>query len=309
MSRSFFVRCIMARKFHYGGQAVMEGVMIRGKEAAVTAVRRTNGTLATNIKPLSAIYSGRLRQTPLSRGVIVLLETLLLGIGSLIYSANVSLEEEGEEISGNSVWLLLLISLAFAVALFFLLPLFIAKLLDPYITSSLVFNLIEGLVRLAIFIGYLKLASLLPDIKRVFAYHGAEHKTIHAYEDGAELEARTIQKYSTAHARCGTAFILSVLIIAILVFALVGRQVVWLMVLSRVVLVPVIAAIGYEVTQLGARHMDNGVVHALMAPGLWLQSLTTREPDDSQVEVAVEALKEALAIDQRAEAVPLASEG
>jgi uncharacterized protein YqhQ len=252
---------------------------------------------------------GCCHRTPFSRGVIVLLETLLLGIGSLIYSANVSLEEEGEKISGNSVWMLLLVSLAFAVALFFLLPFFITKLLDPYITSSLVFNLIEGFIRLTIFIGYLKLASLLPDIKRVFAYHGAEHKTIHAYEDGAELEPRAIQKFSTAHARCGTAFILAVLVIAILVFALVGRQVVWLMVLSRVVLVPVIAAIGYEATQLGARHMDNGVVRVLMAPGLWLQSLTTREPDDSQVEVAAEALKKALAIDQRAEAVPLASEG
>lgn len=283
--------------------------MIRGQKAVATVVRRPNGELATSIRPLSAVYTGRLRRTPFSRGVIVLLESLILGIGSLIYSANVSLEEEGEEISGKSVWLLLLVSLAFAVALFFLLPLFITKLLDPYITSSLVFHLVEGFIRLVIFIGYLKLASLLPDIKRVFAYHGAEHKTIHAYEDGAELEAQSIQKYSTAHARCGTAFLLAVLIIAILVFALVGRQVVWLMVVSRIVLIPVIAAIGYEVTQLGARHMNNSIVRALMAPGLWLQSLTTREPDDSQIEVAVAALKKALAMDQRAEAVQPASEG
>jgi uncharacterized protein YqhQ len=135
----------------------------------------------------------------------------------------------------------------------------------------------------------------------VFAYHGAEHKTIHAYEDGVPLEAETISKYSTAHARCGTAFLLAVIIIAILVFALIGRQAVWLMVVSRILLLPVIASLAYEVTQFGARHMDNGLVRAILTPGLWLQSLTTREPDDSQIEVAVTALKEVLATDQREE--------
>lgn len=292
----------MAEKFHYGGQAVMEGVMMRGQKTAATVVRRPNGELAIKNKPLSTIYTGRLRKAPFIRGVVVLLEALVLGISSLVYSANVALEEEEEKISGVSIWLILLVSLAFAVSLFFLAPLFLTKILDPYISSSLVFHLIEGIIRLAIFLGYLWLISLLPDIKRVFAYHGAEHKTINAYEDGASLEAEAIGKYSTAHARCGTAFLLAVLIIAILVFALIGRQAVWLMVVSRILLLPVIASLAYEVTQFGARHMDNGFVRAMISPGLWLQSLTTREPDSSQIEVAVTALKEVLATDQMEEA-------
>ena len=297
----------MTKEFHYGGQAVMEGVMIRGRKVASIAVRRPNGELAFNIKPLPSIYTGRLRQFPFVRGVIVLIEALVLGISSLVYSANVSLEEEGEELSGGSLWLMLLVSIVFAVALFFLAPLFITKLLDPYISSSLVFHLIEGGVRLVIFLGYLKAVSLLPDIKRVFSYHGAEHKTIHAYEAGVPLEAESIRKYSTAHARCGTAFLLAVLIIAIIVFALIGRQVVWLMVLSRILLLPVIAALGYEATQFGARHMNNGLVRALVTPGLWLQGLTTREPDDSQIEVAVAALQQAVAVDQGEEVQPTSS--
>ncbi|MBA7481198.1 hypothetical protein ES707_16668 [subsurface metagenome] len=297
----------MAGKFRYGGQAVMEGVMMRGQKTVAIVVRRPNGKLVINTKPLSAIYTGRMRRTPFIRGIIVLIESLILGISSLVYSANIALEEEKEKISGGSTWLLMFFSLALAVGLFFLAPLFLTKLLDPYITSSLLFHLVEGFIRLAIFLVYLKLTSLLPDIKRTFAYHGAEHKTIHAYEDGAELETQAIRRYSTAHARCGTAFLLTVLVIAILVFALIGRHTLWLMVLSRVLLLPVIAALGYEATQFGARHMNNGFIRALMVPGLWLQSLTTREPDDSQIEVAMVALKEVLATDQGEEAAQQAS--
>ncbi len=280
---------------------------MRGQKTVAIVVRRPNGKLVINTKPLSAIYTGRMRRTPFIRGIIVLIESLILGISSLVYSANIALEEEKEKISGGSTWLLMFFSLALAVGLFFLAPLFLTKLLDPYITSSLLFHLVEGFIRLAIFLVYLKLTSLLPDIKRTFAYHGAEHKTIHAYEDGAELETQAIRRYSTAHARCGTAFLLTVLVIAILVFALIGRHTLWLMVLSRVLLLPVIAALGYEATQFGARHMNNGFIRALMVPGLWLQSLTTREPDDSQIEVAMVALKEVLATDQGEEAAQQAS--
>jgi hypothetical protein len=293
----------MADEFHYGGQAVMEGVMIRGRKTVTTAVRRPNGELAIKSKALSSIYTGLVRKTPFIRGVIVILEAMVLGIGSLIYSANVALEEEEAKLSGSSTWLILLFSLAFGVGLFFLVPLFITNLLAPYISSSLVFHLVEGAIRLVIFLGYLWLVSFMPDIRRVFAYHGAEHKTINAYEDGVPLEAAEIGKYSTAHARCGTAFLLAVLVIAIIVFALIGRQAVWLMVLSRVLLLPVIASLGYEVTQFGSRHMDNGLVRVMMTPGLWLQSLTTREPDERQIEVAIAALKGALAIDQGQEAI------
>jgi uncharacterized protein YqhQ len=233
--RSFLLRILfMAGEFHYGGQAVMEGVMMRGQKTIATAVRRPNGEVTVQSKPLSSLYTGWVRKAPFIRGVIVLLESIVLGIGGLIYSANVALEEENEKITGGSVWLILLFSMVFAVTLFFMAPLFLTKALDPYINSSLVFHLIEGGIRLVIFLGYLWLISLLPDIKRVFAYHGAEHKTINAYENGEPLEAKAIGKYSTAHARCGTAFLLAVLIIAILVFALIGRQEIWLMVLSRV---------------------------------------------------------------------------
>jgi hypothetical protein len=181
-------------------------------------------------------------------------------------------------------------------------PLFLTRLLTPYITSSLVFNLIEGFIRMAIFIVYLKLISLVPDINRVFAYHGAEHKAVNAYEDGALLEIEATRKYNTAHVRCGTSFLFVVLIIAIIVFAIVGLPSLWLMVLSRIVLIPVIAALGYEVIYLGNKYIDNVVVRAFLSPGLWLQSLTTREPDDSQLEVALSALRRVVELDQVEEA-------
>ena len=288
----------MPDRFHYGGQAVIEGVMMRGQKATVTVVRRPNGELATQTRPLSAIYTGRMRRTPLVRGIIFLIEAMVLGIRSLLYSANVALEEEAEKISGGLIWAMMIVSLAFAVGLFFMAPLFLTKLLDPYVSSSLVFHLIEGLVRLAIFIVYLKLIGSLADIKRTFAYHGAEHKTINAYEDGVPLEVAAIKEYSTTHVRCGTSFLLAVLVIAIVVFALVGFQSLWLMVLSRIVLIPAIAALGYEATRLAAGHTKKGFVRVVIAPGLWLQRMTTREPDNGQLEVAVSALTKAVEMDQ-----------
>ena len=301
LSRSFlFVKgfLIMAKRFFYGGQAVIEGVMMRGQKAVVTAVRRPGGDMAMDTQPLSTIFSGRARKTPLVRGVIVLIEALALGIKALLYSANVSLEEEEEKISGVSVWVMLIFSLGLAVALFFIAPLFLTRLLNPYISSSITFHLVEGLIRVAIFIAYLKLMTLIPDIRRVFAYHGAEHKAINTFEDGAPLEVESARKYKTAHTRCGTSFLFVVLLIAIIVFALVGLPSLWLMVLARIVLIPVIAALGYEVIYFAARHTKFGLVMAIMAPGMWLQSLTTREPDDGQLEVALTALKKVLEIDQ-----------
>ena len=292
----------MARDFSYGGQAVIEGVMIRGRKAAVTAVRRPGGGLITDIRSLAAVYTGRMRRTPLLRGIIVLIEAMVIGIRSLLYSANVSLEEEKEEISGKTVWIMITLALALAIVLFLILPLFLTRLINPYIGSSLVFHLIEGFIRLVIFVAYLKLVGLMPDIKRVFTYHGAEHKTVNAYEAGVPMEVAAIRKFSTAHVRCGTGFLFAVLIIAIVAFALVGRPALWLMVLSRFLLIPVIAALGYEVIHFGARHTGNILVRIVLAPGLWLQRLTTREPDDSQIEVALCALKKAVEIDQGEEA-------
>ncbi len=288
----------MAKRFYYGGQAVIEGVMMRGKRTMVTAVRRPSGGLALDIQPLSAIYTGWMRRTPLLRGIIVLIEAMILGIKSLLYSANVSLEEEEEKISGGLVWALVTVSLAFAVGLFFMAPLFLTKLLDPYINSSLVFHLIEGFIRLGIFIAYLRLVTLVPDIKRVFAYHGAEHKAVNAYEAGVPLEIEAVREHNTAHVRCGTSFLFAVLIIAIIVFALVGRPSIWLMVLSRIILIPVIASLGYEFIYFGANHVRNGFVRAILAPGLLLQTLTTREPDNDQLDVALSALRKVVEVDQ-----------
>ena len=288
----------MAKEFYYGGQAVIEGVMLRGQKTVVTAVRRPGGGLAMDVRPLSAIYTGWMRRAPLIRGIIVLIEAMVLGIKTLLYSASVSLEEEEEKISGGYFLVIVIISLALSVGLFFVAPLLLTKLLDPYIGSSLVFHLIEGLIRLTIFIAYLGLVSLIPDMKRVFAYHGAEHKVINAYEDGAPLEVDAARGYKTAHVRCGTSFLFAVLIIAIVLFALIGRPSIWLMVLSRVLLIPVIAGLGYEVIYFGGRHRNNRLVRAILAPGLWMQSLTTREPDDSQLEVALAALNKLVEIDQ-----------
>ena len=274
---------------------------MRGRKAMVTAVRRPRGGLAIDIQPLATIYTGWVRKTPLIRGIIVMIEALVLGIKTLLYSANVSLEEEDEKISGGLVWVMVTVALGFAVVLFFMAPLFLTKLLNPYLNSPLVFNLIDGFIRLIIFIAYLKLISLVPDIKRIFAYHGAEHKAVNTYEDGAPLEVEAAKRYSTAHVRCGTSFLFIVLIIAIIVFALVGLPSLWLMVLSRILLIPVIAALGYEIIYFGANHARNSLVRVFVAPGLWLQKLTTREPDDSQLEIALTALKKVVEVDQSEE--------
>lgn len=298
----------MAEKIRYGGQAVMEGVMMRGAKNIATVVRRPNGTLAKDVHALHPIYTGRWRKIPFTRGVIALLEAMILGTQSLIFSTNVALEDSDEpkpgevkkestKLGGASLWLVMLASLAFSVGLFSILPLLLSRWLMPGMQGSLPFNLLEGVIRLAIFLAYLWGVGFMPDIRRVFSYHGAEHKTIHAYEAGVELTPENVQKYTTAHARCGTAFLLAVMLIAILVFSLVGKQTWWWLIASRILLIPVIAAIAYEVTQYGARHMNNRIVKWLVAPGLWLQSLTTKQPDDKMVEVAVAALREVLIAD------------
>jgi len=290
---------IMAEnKYYYGGQAVIEGVMMRGKQVMVTATRRPNGEIGTLSQPLSALYTGKWKKLPLVRGVITLIESMVLGIQTLTYSANVALEEEKTELSGWALWGVIIMALAFAVGAFFLLPLFLTNLLRANIPNAILFNLVEGLVRVLIFIIYLRLISLMKDIQRVFAYHGAEHKSINAYEAGVPLEVSYARSYSTANPRCGTSFLFAVLVIAILVFSLVGRPSLGIMVISRILLLPVIAAIGYEFIFFTSRHSNHPIMKALLTPGLWLQSLTTREPDDKQLEVAISALKKVLEVEQ-----------
>jgi len=294
----------MAKAFYYGGQAVIEGVMMRGKESMAISVRQPNGKLNIVKQPLAKIYKGRLRETPLVRGIIVLIETLVLGTRALLHSAQIASAEEGEEekIPAVLLWGTVAGSIAFAVALFFIAPLFTTRyFIDPYINSALLSNVVEGLIRIVIFIAYLVLIGLVPDIKRVFAYHGAEHKVVNAYEAGSPLEVEAVKSYSTAHARCGTGFIFTVLIISIFVFALLGRPPLWISVLSRIILIPVIAAISYEIMKFGASHTKNTVIRILLAPGLRLQTMTTREPDDSQLEAAISALNEVVEIDKSAD--------
>jgi uncharacterized protein YqhQ len=298
----------MAEKkpFNYGGQAVIEGVMIRGRSAVVTAIRRPGGDIAIDSKPVPTIEKSRARRIPFVRGVVVLFEALVLGINSLMYSANVAMEEEQEEISNKAIWGMIASGVILVVAVFFIAPLFLTKLVNSLLPNSLTFALVEGVIRLAIFIAYLKVIGLMPDIKRVFAYHGAEHKTVNAYEAGVTLEPQAIRDYSRAHVRCGTSFLFFVLVVAIIVFSLVGRKVLWLMVLYRIVLIPVIMGVGYEIIYFGARHTGNWLIKIVLAPGLWLQSLTTGEPDDRQLEVAIAAMNKALETDRAEETVPAA---
>lgn len=292
----------MPEQFHYGGQAVFEGVLMLGRRNMAMAVRRPGGDLALVTKPLSTRYTGRARKIPLVRGIVVLVQTLVLGLKALFESANIAMDDDSQQLSGPASWAIVIVSLAFAVGLFFLAPLGVTHLIDPHLGSSVASNVVEGVIRIAIFFLYLAAINLMPDVRRIFAYHGAEHKTVNAYEDGAPLEVAEVRKYSTAHLRCGTAFLFIVLVIAIVVFALLGTPAMWLRVLSRIVLIPVIAAIAYEVTHFSARHADNRVVRVLFVPGLAIQRMTTRQPDDGQIDAAICALNGVIEADNPAAA-------
>jgi uncharacterized protein YqhQ len=230
-------------------------------------------------------------------------ETLALGVRALIFSSNVALGEEEKGTESGPIWGTLLISMALVIAIFFVGPLLVTDWLESLFGSMLLVIIIEGVVRLAVVIAYVGLIGLMPDVRRVYAYHGAEHKSIHALENGDHLDARYVQRYPTAHVRCGTSFLLTVVIVSIVVFALVGNPDLWLRVLSRVVLIPVIASVAYEVIRLGGAFETNPITRLLMWPNLALQALTTRQPDDAQVEVALRALKEVLAAEDALERV------
>jgi uncharacterized protein YqhQ len=288
----------MAQKFYYGGQAIIEGVMIRGQKSLVTAVRRPQGDILVESQPLPSIYTGKLRQIPFIRGVIVLLEAMFLGMQTLMHSAEVAMqEEETEKVSPWLLWGFVGFSMAASIAIFVLTPLLVTSIFNRWLESAVLFNLVEGFIRMSLFIGYMKLVGRMPDIKRMFAYHGAEHQSINAFEHGVKLEPMTVRDFSTAHTRCGTSFLLAVMVIAIFVFSLIGKPALWIMILSRILLLPVIAGISYEFTRYAAGHGDNGMVKALTRPGLWLQAMTTRIPELAQLEVGIAALKKAIVID------------
>jgi len=285
----------MAPGFHYGGQALIEGVMMRGPTDIGMSVRRPDGELETTRKRVPSIYSGRLRKIPLARGIIMLVERLVIGPQALMYSAEKAASgEDGEEMPKWMLGLTVAASLAFSVLLFFVLPLLVSRSLDAHIASDFVSNLLEGLVRMLIFVAYVAVIGLMRDVRRVFAYHGAEHRVINAYEAGVPLTPEAVREYSTSHTRCGTSFIFVVLVFSIVVLSLLGRPVLWLSILSRIVLLPLIAAISYEFIKWSADRQSNPVVHALTAPGLLLQKLVTRAPDDGQIEAAIAALRAVL---------------
>ena len=242
-----------SKEITYGGQAVLEGVMIRGQRHVSVAVRRPDGGIVLRCEHLSPFFNGPLRRVPLVRGVLTLAETLTLGMRALIYSANVGLEAEGQEIGKGATAGMITMSLLLAVALFFLAPVAASRSLDGVLESHLLVNVVEGVIRLAIFLAYLALISRSQEIRRVFMYHGAEHMTVHAREHGDPLEVENVRKYPAAHPRCGTAFLLVVMVVAVIVFAFVGRDPLWWLVLSRVVLIPFIAAASYEIIRFSGR--------------------------------------------------------
>jgi len=295
--------------FFYGGQALIEGVMMRGRTTVAMSVRPPSGEITTMSEPLPAALSAnrRLIKIPLLRGIFVLYETLVIGTRMLMRSAAIAAEGEDVELSRGTIVMTMIVSLGFAIGLFFLLPLFLSTFAEDATSSDFAANVVEGVIRLAIFVAYIAAIGMMPDIRRVFAYHGAEHKAISAYEHDRPLTPEEVDAFGTAHTRCGTTFILIVVVISIFFFSLIPRAGVPLplLFLSRIVLVPVIAAVAYELVRFGARHYGNRLVRALYTPGLWLQALTTRPPDRSMLEVSIASLETVLAADR--EAAPAAS--
>ncbi len=288
--------------FHYGGQAVLEGVMIRGRWAMAVAVRASSGEIQVHEERLAPTDRSWARW-PFLRGLYTLWDTLNLGIRALNFSANVALGEESElEVGPGGMTVAILLGVGLGVGLFFVLPLLLARLVEQVLPSSWMQLLIESLVRLGIVLLYFVLVGFIPDIKRVFAYHGAEHKAVHAYEAGVPLEVEEVRRFSTAHSRCGTAFLLLVVVLSIVVFAPLGALGLpfWGRVASRILLVPVLAGLSYELIRLAAKNEHRPVVRALLAPALLLQRLTTQPPDDGMLEVAIVALKRAVALDREA---------
>jgi len=294
----------MIKSFQYGGQAVIEGVMMRGPDSVAVAVRRPQGDVAVEHQvsvPVTEKYP--LLKQPILRGVVALFDAMVLGIKMLTHSANIAMEEEeGEELSFWEIVLTIAAAVGLAVLLFVILPTAAVHFAGDYLNPFWQ-NILEGVLRILVFLAYVLVISVIKDIQRVFQYHGAEHKVIHAFEAGEDLsDTGKIQAFSTLHPRCGTAFLLIVMVLTIFFFSFLGSPGLLWRIASRIMLLPIIAGAAYELIKLSSRHDEKVWVRALIAPGLWLQKLTTREPDDSQVEVAVMALKAVLPQEQRQEA-------
>jgi len=275
----------------YGGQAVIEGVLMRGQKAMAIAMRAPSGEIVTHQQELATVYRSGITKIPFLRGIILLWDALGLGMRALTISANIQTGED-EKLEGPALYLTISLSLALGIGLFFLLPAGIGSLAETYLGWNVWWNnLLEGVVRLFLLVGYIWAIGFMPDIKRVFAYHGAEHKTINAYEAGAELTPESVAKYPLEHARCGTAFMLTLVLLSIVVFTALGPLPLAWRLASRVLFIPLLAGIAVEYIRWTANHLDSKIVRWMIKPNLALQSLTTREPDLNMLEVAIQSFK------------------
>jgi uncharacterized protein YqhQ len=275
----------------FGGQAVMEGVMIRSKRHMVVCVRQPNDEILTKTEELHSLSEKyRFLKLPFLRGILALFETLYVGIKGIYFSANAALEDEEESLSSKEIAIVIAVALGLTILVFSITPFFLTSLLN--LGGGVVFNVVEGVVRLSFLLGYLAVISLVGDFKRIFQYHGAEHTAINAYEAGVELNVDNARKYSRFHARCGTSFLLIVTLISILLFSLMPNFGYWIRLAYRILLIPVIASVSYELLRLSDRYKDAKIMKVLVAPGLALQHFTTKPPDDKMIAVAIQAVKE-----------------
>lgn len=296
----------MTKKFQYGGQALIEGVMMRGAKQMAIAVRRPSGDILVESSQISSLAEKLpLLKLPLLRGVLALAESLVIGVRALTFSANMAVGEEEEELSKGELALTILLAIGLAVVLFIIIPTTAAFYLKGFVGGGVWQNLTEGIIRITMFVLYVIVISRIKDIQRVFQYHGAEHKVIHAYEAGEELTVENAKRHSSLHPRCGTAFLLLVMVLTIFVYSTLQTPNLMFRVVSRLALLPLIAGMGYEILKWSSRHTRSPLVKLLITPGLWLQRLTTRPPDDSQVEVAIKAMEEVLNQEKRAEKATL----
>ncbi|MBU4313395.1 MAG: DUF1385 domain-containing protein [Actinobacteria bacterium] len=281
-------------RYQVGGQAVIEGVMMRSKHFWALAVRKPDRTIYTKLfNDVSLTNKNKVLGFMFIRGIIALIESMTLGFKALSYSINEATEEE-IKFSKREMTISVIIAVVFAVGVFFILPTIIGRSFSEFFPNAIVYNLLEGLIRIGFFFAYILLVSQIKDIKRVFQYHGAEHKTIQAYENDEELKPENVRKYSTMHVRCGTSFLLIVMVVAILIFALLGKQSMIWRIISRIILIPVIAGISYELIRLAGKFSKYKVVNILFYPGLLLQKITTKEPDNDQIEVAISSFKKVI---------------
>lgn len=281
----------MNKKPNVGGQAVIEGVMMRGKTHVAVAVRQPDGEISVDVRPVNSISDRYpILKKPFLRGVVSLVESLVMGMKALAYSAQVSGDED-EKLDSKEMVLTIAVSAGLAILLFIVIPTWSMRFLTGITQDHMTLNLAEGVLRMAIFLAYIAAISSMNDIQRVFQYHGAEHKTIYTYEAGLPLKVENVRPFSTLHPRCGTNFLMIVMLISMFIFTFLGWPSLWERIASRIILMPVIAGVSYELIRYAGAHTDNPLVRIAITPGLLLQKLTTRQPDDSQIEVAIASLK------------------